>query len=375
MGTDKLALLASLSSNQMGPLGASLGGLMGAKSNSDLFAGILASNTVEDRLIERFGLKKVYGLTYQEDLRTRLSNNTDIVADRKTGIISITVRDRSAQRAADLANGYVQELNVLSTQLSTSSARREREFLEGRLKEVSEDLEEAERDFSQFASKNATLNIQEQGKAMVEAAAELEGRLIAAQAQLEGLRAIYTDNNARVAAVKAQIGELQKQLQKMGGKPGLAQSPVGDEQLYPSIRQLPLLGVPWADLYRKLKVQEATYEVLTKQYELAKVEEAKEIPSVKVLDFGELPQKKSFPPRTLITALGTLFSFLFGCVFVVTSVKWSSISPDDPGKAFVLQVWTETADWIGKKADENRWVNKLKETLTKTKPADNEPKS
>src|SRR5205085_1294095 len=137
-------------------------------------------------------------------------------------------------------------------------------FLEERLRTVSQDLEAAEKEFSQFASKNTAIDIKEQGKAMVEAAATLQGELIAAQSQLEGLRQIYSDNNVRVRSIKARITELQLQLEKLGGVDESA-SPVKTqpgESSYPSIRKLPLLGVPYADLYRRTKVQEAIYETL-----------------------------------------------------------------------------------------------------------------
>jgi capsule polysaccharide export protein KpsE/RkpR len=137
-----------------------------------------------------------------DDARKALSQHTAISVDRKSQIISITVTDKSPQRAAAISQAYVEELNRLVAGLSTSSARRERIFLEGRLGAVNEDLQAAEKDFSQFASKNTAIDVKEQGKAMVGAAASLQGQLIAAKAQYEGLRQIYTDNNTRVRAVR-----------------------------------------------------------------------------------------------------------------------------------------------------------------------------
>lgn len=359
-GSEGLAILSALS-DKAGALGGVAGNLLGVKSSSDLMVGILSSQTLQDRLIERYDLKKVYKLSYQEDLRTKLADNTAISVDRKNGIISVTVTDHDPSRAAAMANSYVDELNVLSAELSTSSARREREFLERRLSQVSEDLERAEKDFSEFASKNATLNIQEQGKAMVEAAADLQGRIITAQAQLDGLRAIYTDTSLRVRALKAEIASLQQEIEKMGGKPGT--QPPGDAsgQLYPSIRQLPLLGVTYADLYRRAKVQEAVFETLTKQYELAKVQEAKEIPSVKVLDRAGLPQKKSFPPRTFITLMGTAFAFLFGVVWTLAAAKWAAIDPESPGKVLAANVWNTIIEPLKSRfSDGSQWTRKMK---------------
>src|SRR5260370_30992107 len=115
---------------------------------------------------------------------------------------------------------YVEALNRIVITLNTSSAHKERVFLETRLSEVQQGLEDAEKDFSQFASKNTAIDVKEQGKAMMGAAAELEGQLIAAQTELEGLRQIYTDSNVRVRSLQPQIADLRPQLQKMGGKTG-----------------------------------------------------------------------------------------------------------------------------------------------------------
>ncbi|OLE14773.1 MAG: hypothetical protein AUG89_00530 [Acidobacteria bacterium 13_1_20CM_4_56_7] len=155
--------------------GAGLGGvatdLLGLKSTSDIFVGILSSRTVQDKLIHQFDLKKLYWDRRMEDARRDLAEHTGVSVDRKSQIITVSVTDHDPKRAAAMTQAYVEELNRLVAELSTSSARRERIFLEERLKAVSHDLEAAEKDFSQFASKNAAIDIKEQGKAMVEAAA------------------------------------------------------------------------------------------------------------------------------------------------------------------------------------------------------------
>jgi capsule polysaccharide export protein KpsE/RkpR len=236
----------------------------------------------------------------------------------------------------------VEELNQLVANLSTSSARRERIFLEGRLQGVSQDLEAAEKDFSQFASKNTAIDIKEQGKAMVEAAATLQGQLIASESEYEGLKQIYTDNNVRVRSVKARIDELKHQLEKLGGKDESATN-IADrpgDNMYPSIRKLPLLGVSYADLYRRTRIQEAVLETLTKEYELAKVQEAKEIPTVKVLDVANIPDKKVFPPRLLIIFLGTTLAMAGAVVWLFGNTIWGEIDSQDPRKVFALEVFS-----------------------------------
>ena len=325
-----------------GGLGGIASDLLGLKSTSDVFVGILTSRTAQDKLIEQFDLKKVYGDRRMEDARRDLAQHTAVSIDRKSQIIAIIVTDKNPQRAAAISQGYVEELNQLVANLSTSSARRERIFLEGRLQGVSRDLEAAEKDFSQFASKNTAIDIKEQGKAMVEAAATLQGQLIASESEYEGLKQIYTDNNVRVRSVKARIDELKHQLEKLGGKDestvNIADPSV--DTLYPSIRKLPLLGVSYADLYRRTRIQEAVLETLTKEYELAKVQEAKEIPTVKVLDVANIPDKKVFPPRLLIIFLGTALAMAGAVIWLFGNTIWAEIDSQDPRKVFALEVFS-----------------------------------
>jgi len=337
-----LAMAAAALSGGPAGLGGIASGMLGLKSTSDIFVGILSSRTVQDKLIQQFELRKLYGDRRMEDARRDLAERTGISVDRKSQIISLTVTDHDPKRAAALAQAYVEELNRLVAELSTSSARRERIFLEERLKTVNQDLEAAEKEFSQFSSKNSAIDIKEQGKAMVEAAATLQGQYIAAQSELEGLKQIYTDNNVRVRSVKARIAELKRQLERIGGKGEDGSTPAGQQQdaLYPSIRKLPLLGVTYADLYRRTRVQEAVFESLTKEYELAKVQEVKEIPAVKVLDAANIPERKSFPPRLLIMSLGTAFALAVASVWVFGKTAWDQMDSKDPSKLFAQEVFT-----------------------------------
>jgi uncharacterized protein involved in exopolysaccharide biosynthesis len=366
--SSSLALLAGMSGP--GGLGMLAGDLLGIKSTGALFVGVLRSRTVEDRIVGRFDLKKVYGKRLQVEAREKLAERTAIGEDRKTGIVTITVADHDPKRAPAIASAYVEELNTLIAQVSTSSARRERFFLEDRLEAVRQDLGAAEKDFSQFASSKGAIDISEQGKAMVEAAATLEGQLIAAQSEMEGLKQIYSDNNVRVRSTQARINELRLQLRRLGGKAGSTSENLDDpaaDAFYPTLRQLPILGVPFADKLRRLKVEEAVFETLTKQYELAKVQEAKEIPSVKVLDTPTVPEKKSFPPRLMIISFGVFCAALVGVAWVLSTARWQEIDPQDPGKVFAQEVFHVFAARI-------RWVsrNGAGETLPQAEVNDKE---
>jgi capsule polysaccharide export protein KpsE/RkpR len=337
----ELAMAATMAGKMSGGLAGLAGSVLGLKSSGDLFLGILGSRTVQDDLIAKFDLRRVYGKALWQDARTTLAERTEMSEDRKSGIISIAVTDRSPERAASLAQEYVSELNAVVSQLSTSSAHRERIFLESRLARVKGDLEAAEKDFGAFASQNAAIDIKEQGKAAVGAAATLQGQLIAAQSELEGLKQIYTDSNVRVRSLKARTQELQSQLEKIGGKPETAPGAPGADSgaLYPSIRKLPLLGVAYADLYRQTRVQEAVFETLTQEYELAKVAEAKQTPSVKVLDPPNVPERKSYPPRLLIITIGTFLCCAVAMIGVLGKSGWEGIEERAPQRLLAQEVF------------------------------------
>jgi capsule polysaccharide export protein KpsE/RkpR len=329
------------------------GDVFGVKSSGALFVGILGSRTVGDRLVDRFSLKQEYGKRIAEDARAELVSKSAISEDRKSGIIVISVTDRNPQRAATLAEAYVEELDHLVSQLSTSSAHRERVFLEDRLKTVKEDLDNAAQRFGQFASKNTAIDIQAQGKAMVDAAAQLQGEMIAAEAELQGLRQIYTDSNVRVREVEARIGELQRQLDKLGGNnvPVVKNTMSADDPSYPTIRELPLLGITYSDLYRRTKIEEVVYETLTQQFELAKVQEAKETPSVRLLDAAAVPERKSYPPRLIIMAGGTLAFLVCASMWVLVASSWAETERSKPMKVLSLEILRDLRSALDNAAD------------------------
>jgi len=295
---------------------------------------------VEDRVVERFNLRKVYRAVLPEDARAALGRNTAISEDRKSGIISITVTDHDPKRAAAIAEAYVAELNQLVAELSTSAAHRERVFLEERLRDVKQDLDQASAEFSQFESVNKTIDIKEEGRALVEGASAVQGQLMAAESELMGLKEIYAPGNVRVRSTEARIEELRRQLQKMGGSVNSEplQTAKSADSFYPSFRKLPLLGVAYADLYRHAKIQESVYETLTEQYELAKVQEVKETPSVKVLDAARVPGRRSYPPRGMVTLSCAFLVFAAAAVQVLVAGRWREIDGGNPRKLFAQEV-------------------------------------
>ena len=324
--------------NQGGLMGA-VGNVLGEHSDSGLFIGLLQGRELQDELVARFNLKSVYHDKLLADTRKTLAQKTAISEDTKSGIVSITVTDNDAVRAANMATAYVDLLNKKVSQLNTSAARRERVFLETHLQALRQQLDEASIELSQFSSKNKTIDPQVEGKAVIEALSTLEGQLIAAQAELQGLQEVYGPQNNRVRVAEARVRGLQSKLAQLddSSKHGKSVGPSEDAP-YPSLTQLPLLGRTYYDLFRTVKVDEAVYELLTKQLELAKVQEARETHSVKIVDAAEVPERKSFPPRMLIVVLLTLLSVLCALGYVLLKQLWASAEVTRPYRVFTAEL-------------------------------------
>ncbi|MDI6784419.1 MAG: Wzz/FepE/Etk N-terminal domain-containing protein, partial [bacterium] len=247
-GSDSASILGSLGiSGGMGNLAAMM---LGIPSSSDFYIDGLKSRTVADAVIDRFNLMQVYQEKYRIDAIASLANRTEIVKT-KGEMISITVEDKDPKRAADIANAYVAELDKLTRQLGMSSAGRMRIFLEKRIAETKRELQTAEDNLKHFSTVNKMVAVDEQTKALVQGAAQIEGQLIAAETELGILRSFSTEDNVRVKLVKAKITELKRQLNQVEGKnPSRVQAQADSrtggksrDSFYIPLSQVPDLGL------------------------------------------------------------------------------------------------------------------------------------
>ena len=243
--------------------GGGLGGMLGAgdllgssKSSGALFTKVLQSQTIQNQLIKDFDLLKHYHLSYFEDARNKLTSRTTVTEDKKSMVLTIIVRDRDPKLAVALVGAYLDQLDRVMTKVATSAARRERIFLEQRLADERKVLQESEVQFSQFSSRNMTLDVPQQTKVTVEAAARLQGELIDARSQLEALQQVYAPDNVRVKSLQARIAALTRDLAKINSGKGMGEIAQDPANPYPSVKNLPLLGVQWTDLYRNTKIHE-----------------------------------------------------------------------------------------------------------------------
>jgi len=313
--------------------------VLGLNTPGDLYTGILESRNVQDGLIARFDLVHHYKVGFPDDARKVLAAQTKIDQDRQNGIISITVSSDDRTLATQLAQGYVEELNRVVTSDSTSAARRERVFLEERVKEVKQDLDESAKALSQFSTKTKAIDVSSQAKSMMDAEAKLEGDLMDGRSQLAALRQTYSEDNNLVKAAEARNAELQREINATGGTPdrnGSGASAGGS--VYPTVGELPALGLTYYDLERKVTVDEALWEALTKEYETAKFEEAREIPTLHVLDAAEVPRLKSGPNRKFILLTGTLVSFVLACLLVLVLNYWERMDPEAEPKKLLMDM-------------------------------------
>ncbi len=340
-GGNTAAMLAALvGKGSAGGLAGLAGSLLGAKNNGALFVALLHSGTVSGHLIDRFDLQRVYHKRYREGAGKRLAHLTKITEDPKSGVITIAVTDETRERARDLAQGYLDELNNLVAKVNTSSAHREREFIEQRLKTVQDELQRAQLELSDFSSKNTTIDIKEQTRATVDAGAKLEGQLIAGKSELDSLRQIYGDQNVRVRAAEARNTLLQRELQRANGQssPDPDGTDIDPSHPYPALRQLPRLGVRWANLYRNARIHETVFDLLSEQYETARIEEVRSIPTVGVIDSPWLPERKSGPHRTLIVLISTFLSAVVTAALLLARRSWLEMDVEDARRVLATRI-------------------------------------
>jgi tyrosine-protein kinase Etk/Wzc len=295
--------------------------LLGKSTPAELYVGILGSEVVKDAVIDRHGLMKYYNQKYRYDTYKILDNKVNISAGKKDGIISISVTDKDPRRAADIANAFVEELGKLTVKLNIDGAGQNRSFLEERLAKSKADLAMAEDSLKTFQGHHKLLNVTEQAKASIEGIAQLTAQMAVQEVQLATMRRQYTESAQEVKALRSSIENLRGQIARLEG--------IGNGGVIPNIGTVPQLAQEYLHLVREIKVQEAIYELLTRQYEMAKLTEAKDVSGMQILQKATVPDKKCGPMRTVFVITCT-FSAAFGAVlyaFIVEALK--SMTPAD----------------------------------------------
>lgn len=293
--------------SQLGPLAALAGQGLGLRTPSDLYVSMLRSDRVADAIIDRFSLMSVYNKKRRVDTRKQLQDRT-LVNAAKDGIITVSVEDRDSQRAADLANAYVEELEKLTRTLAVTEAAQRRAFFEHETKMAMDDLANAEQGLKETQEKTGLILLEPQSRTMLEAVTSLRARVAAQEIIVRSMRSFAAPENPDLIRAEEQLSAMKDQvahLERGQGRPSVGDLP---------IENVPTAGLEYIRKLREVKYREALFELLAKQYEAAKIDEARDALIVQQLDSAKKPEKKSGPLRAIIVLstilLASLVAFL-----------------------------------------------------------------
>ena len=292
---------------QLGNLGGIVqmaGGGSLLKNSNDMYVAMLKSRTVEDAMVNRFGLMQEYRKKYLSDARKAFEDHANVDGSGKDGLIHISVEDHDPKRAADLANGYVDQFRELSKNLAFTEAQQRRLFFEDQLKQANQNLGDAEVAMREIEQKTGVIQIDVQARALIESAAALRAQIAAKEVQIQGMQTYATGENAQLVEAEQELTGLRAQLAKLGGN--------GDntDSIIVPKGQMPEAVMEFARKLRDLKYCETIFDILARQFELAKLDEAKEGAIIQVVDAATPPDKKSFPRRGLIVIVAAAAGFL-----------------------------------------------------------------
>ena len=323
---------------QLGALGGMTGGALGLKSPADVYLGMLSSRTLQDRLIDRFKLAEVYETKTATDTRKALVANSKLTTS-KTGLIVIEYENKNPKFSADLTNGYVEELQKMTQIFAVTEASQRRLFFEKQLQQAKKSLADAEVDLKQVQEKTGLIQLDGQAEAIIRSAADFKAQIAAKEVQLGAMRTFATSENPNYKKMQNELNGLKSQLAKI--ETGMNR---GRGDISVSTSNVPEAGLEYVRRVRDVKYAEAIFEMLAKQFELAKIDEAKEGSILQVMDYAVVPDKKSSPGRMIIVI--SVF-FLFAFFMVAWSfVREIFVSVDmDPGKEIQIKALRNALKW------------------------------
>lgn len=298
------SMASGLASQLSGGLGALAGGFLGVSTPVDQWVAILKSQAIKDAIINRFDLMKVFKANTMDDARNTVGGMIR-VSKAKEGIISVTVEDKDPQRAATLANAIIEELDHINKGMVTTSGRRTRVFVEERLNAVKAELSSSEEAIKSFQEKNRAVKLDDQSAAIITAIGTVKGQLMAKEVELQTLLSFATPNNPQAELLNTQVKELRERLRELEeGKNNPDNS--AHKDIFIPTAKIPNLSLQYVRLLRDVKVQQTLYELLTQQYEMARIQEAKDTPTVQVLDEAKVPENKIKPKKRRIVMIATI---------------------------------------------------------------------
>jgi uncharacterized protein involved in exopolysaccharide biosynthesis len=293
--------------NQLGGFANLASSAVGMKSSNEMFIGFLRSRTVYDKIIDRFGLMKLYDVKYREDARKRLADTLKATSG-KDGMIVVSVEDRDPKMAADMANAFIEEMIGVSKGLALTEAAQRRLFFEEQLKDVKLALASAEEGIKGFQEKTGALKIDDQARAVIQGIGNLRAQIAAREVQYKVAQTFATPQNPDLQRIEEELRGLKSELNKLEQKGGNSPDP-----LMPTGR-MPSVGMEYLRKLRDVKYNETLYELLAKQYEMAKLDEARDAVVIQIIDKAVQPERKVKPKKANIVTFSTFIAFLFSVV-------------------------------------------------------------
>jgi tyrosine-protein kinase Etk/Wzc len=318
--------LSSALASQLGNLGgmaALTGGNFGLKSQNDMFVGMLRSRSVEDAMVKNYRLMDEYRSKYPSDARLLLERRVNIDGSGKDGLIHLTIEDSNSARAAELANGYIEQFRSLSEHLAITEAAQRRFFFQQQLDEAKENLATAEEDLKKTEQQTGLIQLDSQARALIESAASLRAQIAAKEVQIEALRTYATNENSQLVLAEQELSGLRAQLARLGGS-----QDNGDESLIVPKGKVPEAGLLYVRKLREVKYRETIFEILARQFELAKLDEAREGALIQVVDAAVPPERRTSPKRTLIVLVASALGLILGIVLAMISEGWERLRDD-----------------------------------------------
>jgi uncharacterized protein involved in exopolysaccharide biosynthesis len=305
------SLLMAQLANSAGPgsLMAAASGSLGLKNPSDTYVGLLSSRPIADAIIQRFGLLVAYKAADMTAARKRLALNTMVRAE-KSGFIAVTVTDHDKMRAADIANAYTDGLRNLTKTLAVTEASQRRLFYEEQLSRAKEDLIAAELSFQQVQQKKGIVQPEAQAKALIEGMAALHAQVAAKQVELQALRSYSTESNPSVQIAENQLASLQEEASR------LDQRSHASRAVDLGLQDVAGAGIDYLRAAHELQYRQGIFDLLLKQYDAARLDEAKDAAVIQVVEPAIPPDKRSAPRRTVVVILFAAFAFLGVCVYL-----------------------------------------------------------
>ena len=313
--------LMSAMVGQLGGLANLVGGAVASQSTTDLYVSMLKSEALQDPIIDRFKLMERYKERYRSDTYRLLAKKTAVSAGKKDGIVTLSVDDEDPKRAADMADAYVEELGKLAVRLSVTGAGQNRAFLGERLTAARANLAKTEENLKVFQARNKAVQVTAQAEATIKGVAELRAQLAAQEVQLATYRRQFTESSQEVKNLATSVGNLRVQIAKLEG--------AGTASSIPSVGSVPAIGQEYVRLMREFKTQETLVDLLTKQYEMASLAEAKDFSPFQVIQKARVPEKKSKPHRAMIVFLAIWATFFASIVAAFVLENIEHMSPHD----------------------------------------------